>query len=56
MSHWNTLLQTALVGTARQPVPAAEGMAGEFGGLLQAIQAGEAQGQLLPCGTKDSDE
>ncbi|MBJ2159400.1 DUF5691 domain-containing protein [Variovorax sp. IB41] len=47
MSHWNTLLQSALVGTARQPVPAAEGMAGEFGGLLQAIQAGEAQGQLL---------
>jgi len=47
MSHWNTLLQTALVGTARQPVPVAEGMAGEFGGLLQAIQAGEAQGQLL---------
>lgn len=47
MSQWNSLLQTALVGTARQPVPPAEGMAGEFAGLLQAIQGGEAQGQLL---------
>jgi len=47
MSHWNTLLQTALVGTARQPVPAASGMAGEFAALLQAIQDGEPQGQLL---------
>ena len=48
MSHWNSLLQTALVGTARQPVPAAQGMAGdEFAALLQAIQDGEAQGQLL---------
>ena len=47
MSHWNTLLQTALVGTGRQPVPAAEGMAGDFAGLLQAIQGGEVQGQLL---------
>ncbi|MGJ7604517.1 DUF5691 domain-containing protein [Variovorax sp. LT1R20] len=47
MSHWNTLLQTALVGTARQPVPAVEGMAGEFAALLQVIQEGEVQGQLL---------
>jgi hypothetical protein len=47
MSQWNSLLQTALVGTARQPVSPAEGMAGEFAGLLQAIQAAEAQGQLL---------
>lgn len=47
MSHWNTLLQTALVGTARQPAPAAPAMAGEFAALLQAIQEGEAQGQLL---------
>ena len=47
MSHWNNLLQTALVGTARQPVPAAEGMAGDFAGLLQALQGGQAQGQLL---------
>jgi len=48
MTHWNTLLQTALVGTARQPVPAAQGMeGGEFAALLQAIQDGEAQGQLL---------
>ena len=38
MSLWNTLLQTALVGTARQPVPAADGMAGDFGALLQALQ------------------
>ncbi|WPH20244.1 DUF5691 domain-containing protein [Variovorax paradoxus] len=47
MSHWNTLLQTALVGTARQPVPAADGMAGEFAALLQSINGGEAQGRLL---------
>ncbi|MET3376757.1 hypothetical protein ABIC89_005837 [Variovorax boronicumulans] len=49
MSHWNTLLQTALVGTARQPVPAADGMAGDFGALLQALQqpTDSAQGVLL---------
>lgn len=47
MSHWNHLLQAALVGTSRQPVPAADGMPGEFAGLLQALQAGEAQGHLL---------
>jgi hypothetical protein len=50
MSHWNHLLQAALVGTSRQPVPAAEGMPGEFAGLLQALQGGlpeHAQGHLL---------
>lgn len=49
MSHWNTLLQSALVGTARQPMPAADGMAGDFGALLQALQqpADAAQGLLL---------
>lgn len=47
MSHWNQLLQAALVGTSRQPVPAAEGMPGEFAVLLHALQAGEAQGHLL---------
>ncbi|AVQ83221.1 MULTISPECIES: DUF5691 domain-containing protein [unclassified Variovorax] len=47
MSHWNQLLQAALVGTSRQPVPPAAGMAGEFAGLLQALQGGEAQGRLL---------
>lgn len=47
MSHWNQLLQAALVGTARQPVPAADGMPGEFAGLLQALQGGDAQGGLL---------